>query len=204
MSQGKTRMKVCAGVRSRRMARTIPPTTLAEARVPNTGRGTLMWRRKAPPLNSRPVQSATVLVAFAGTGGRPTNSRAGKAMKLPPPATALSAPASTAAPKSSAAFGSVSSGIGKQSFGLPDVEPLCGISGYLACLEEGELLPPLGFRTGDAKLSRHGKSTVPDRGYQTLVSAADEWRIRCQGKGHDRWTRRQRRESVFASLFSKA
>src|SRR6185503_7245983 len=94
-----------------------------------------MWPRKAPPLNSKPVQSATVLVAFAGTGGRPVNNRAGNAMKLPPPATAFNAPASTAEVKSSAAFGRVSSGIGKFSFGVRDVRaPLCVISRHFALL----------------------------------------------------------------------
>ena len=39
-----------------------------------------------------PTQSATVLVALAAIGATPLNSRAGKAIKLPPPATALSAP----------------------------------------------------------------------------------------------------------------
>ena len=38
-----------------------------------------------------------MLVAFAGTGGTPVNSNAGNAMKLPPPATAFSAPPSRAA-----------------------------------------------------------------------------------------------------------
>ena len=39
-----------------------------------------------------PVHIATVLVAFAGIGGIPVSSNAGKAMKLPPPAMAFSAP----------------------------------------------------------------------------------------------------------------
>ena len=38
-----------------------------------------------------PSQSASVLVAFAGTGGTPVKSKVGNDMKLPPPATALSA-----------------------------------------------------------------------------------------------------------------
>jgi len=46
-----------------------------------------------------PTQSATVLVAFAAMGATPVNIRAGKAMKLPPPATALSAPPSAPAKK---------------------------------------------------------------------------------------------------------
>ena len=46
-----------------------------------------------------PTQSATVLVALAAMGATPLNRSAGKAMKLPPPATALSAPPSTPATK---------------------------------------------------------------------------------------------------------
>src|SRR5260370_15224338 len=48
--------------------------------------------RYAPELAVTPTQSATVLVALAAMGATPLNIRAGKAMKLPPPATALSAP----------------------------------------------------------------------------------------------------------------
>src|SRR5271169_1172622 len=48
--------------------------------------------RYAPELAVVPTQSATVLVALDAMGATPLNSRAGKAMKLPPPATALSAP----------------------------------------------------------------------------------------------------------------
>lgn len=46
-----------------------------------------------------PVHSATVLVALAGMGGTPVNNSAGKPMKLPPPATAFSAPPRMAARK---------------------------------------------------------------------------------------------------------
>src|SRR5207244_4856933 len=46
----------------------------------------------APLLAVTPVQMASVLVAFAGIGGTPVKSSAGNEMKLPPPATALSAP----------------------------------------------------------------------------------------------------------------
>src|SRR5215469_6388042 len=44
-----------------------------------------------------PGQRATVLLAFAFTGGMPRNSNVGKETKLPPPATALIAPARSAA-----------------------------------------------------------------------------------------------------------
>ena len=42
--------------------------------------------------------------AFAGMGGTPVNSNAGNAIKLPPPATAFSAPPSRAAKNSRTAF----------------------------------------------------------------------------------------------------
>src|ERR1051326_5654356 len=45
-----------------------------------------------------------VLVALALMGGMPAKSRAGNAMKPPPPATELSAPAKTAAENSSTAW----------------------------------------------------------------------------------------------------
>jgi hypothetical protein len=48
-------------------------------------------------------QSAQVVVAFALTAGIPAKRSDGKTMKLPPPATALSAPPSAPAPKRSAA-----------------------------------------------------------------------------------------------------
>src|SRR5271168_2148920 len=44
-----------------------------------------------------PGQTAAVFVAFAGIGGIPTNSSAGKERKLPPPATELITPAKKAA-----------------------------------------------------------------------------------------------------------
>ena len=44
-----------------------------------------------------PGQTAAVFVAFAAIGGMPVKIRAGKVMKLPPPATELIVPASTAA-----------------------------------------------------------------------------------------------------------
>src|SRR5579862_825696 len=51
-------------------------------------------------LASDPGHRAIVLVAFAGTGGTPAKRSAGKATKLPPPATELMAPPIAAAPKS--------------------------------------------------------------------------------------------------------
>lgn len=100
ISQGSTRMNVCAGVRIRSIAPRIPPSTLTANRARITRFPALRWLRKAPPLKTRPVQRATVFVAFAGTGGTPLNRRAGKAIKLPPPATAFRAPPSRAAKNS--------------------------------------------------------------------------------------------------------
>src|SRR5277367_4662396 len=57
-----------------------------------TRRGMFSFMRYAPPLAVVPTQRASVLVALAGTGGTPVKSNAGKATKLPPPATALIAP----------------------------------------------------------------------------------------------------------------
>jgi len=50
------------------------------------------WLRYAPPLALVPTHRANVLVALARIGGTPVNKSAGNATKLPPPATALSAP----------------------------------------------------------------------------------------------------------------
>src|SRR5262249_61190838 len=72
--------------------------------LPATG-GTMPARaqwsrfRYAPPLAAAPVHNAIVFVALAGIGGTPVNNNAGNAMKLPPPATELSAPPSNPATK---------------------------------------------------------------------------------------------------------
>ena len=84
-----------------------PPITLATIMGSSTRRETLKRRRYAPPLAATPTHNANVLVAFAGTGGTPVNNKAGKLMKLPPPATALMAPASAPAKKRSRACGMV-------------------------------------------------------------------------------------------------
>src|SRR5271157_1214057 len=91
-SQGKTFKKVCAGVLIRRIAPAKPPITLVTSSGIITRRGMFNFMRYAPPLAVVPTQSASVLVALAGTGGTPVNSSAGNATKLPPPATALIAP----------------------------------------------------------------------------------------------------------------
>ena len=50
---------------------------------------------KVPPMN--PGHRATVLVTFAATGGIPSAVITGKEISVPPPATALTAPAASAA-----------------------------------------------------------------------------------------------------------
>ena len=85
-------MKVCAGVFSSRNAPIRPPTKLVTSRGTITRLGTSSRLRYAPPLAVTPVHKAMVLVALAGIGGTPVKSRAGKDTKLPPPATAFSAP----------------------------------------------------------------------------------------------------------------
>ncbi len=81
-----------AGVFSRSTAPAAPPSKLVAISGIITRRGTSSRLRYAPPLAVTPVQRASVLVAFAGIGGTPVKSSAGNEMKLPPPATALSAP----------------------------------------------------------------------------------------------------------------
>jgi hypothetical protein len=80
---------------------------LATSSGMRTRRATLNRLRYAPPLPSAAVHNAIVFVAFAGIGGTPVNSNAGKAMKLPPPATEFSAPPSTPATNSTMAYSSV-------------------------------------------------------------------------------------------------
>src|ERR1700740_704004 len=91
-SQGSTRRNVCGGVLMRSTAPVRPPTMLVTISGIITRLEISRCLRYAPPLAVTPIQSASVLVALAATGPTPVNSSAGKAMKLPPPATALSAP----------------------------------------------------------------------------------------------------------------
>src|SRR5215831_3698657 len=90
--QGRTRMNVWAGVFSSRYAPARPPSKLTLNNGIMTRRGTSRRLRYAPPLAAAAVHNAIVLVALAGMGGTPVHNSAGKAMKLPPPATELSAP----------------------------------------------------------------------------------------------------------------
>src|SRR5207245_6173651 len=99
MSQGRRRMKVCAGVLNSKYAPLSPPTTLVTMRGTITRRDMLRRLRYAPPLAVVPTHSATVLLAFAAIGGTPVKSNAGNATKLAPPAPAFSTPPNTPANK---------------------------------------------------------------------------------------------------------
>src|SRR5258708_1351553 len=106
-SQGSTRRNVCGGVLMRSNAPARPPTMLVAISGIITRLEMSRCLRYAPPLAVTPIQSASVLVALAATGPTPVNSSAGKAMKLPPPATALSAPPKTPAANRKMACGRV-------------------------------------------------------------------------------------------------
>src|ERR1700737_2293561 len=106
-SQGSTRRKVCAGVLMRSTAPARPPTTLVAISGISTRFEILRCLRYAPPLAVTPTQSASVLVALAATGPTPVKRSAGNATKLPPPATALSAPPTTPAANRKMACGRV-------------------------------------------------------------------------------------------------
>jgi len=75
----------------------MAPITLVSASGIMTRREISRCFQYAPVLAVVPTHSATVLVALAVMGATPLNIRAGKAMKLPPPATAFSAPPRAAA-----------------------------------------------------------------------------------------------------------
>src|SRR6266404_6242944 len=105
--QGSTRRKVFGGVLMRSNAPSKPPTMLVAISGIITRFEILRCLRYAPPLAVTPTQSASVFVALAATGPTPVNSSAGKATKLPPPATALSAPPKTPAANRKMACGRV-------------------------------------------------------------------------------------------------
>src|ERR1700730_7479882 len=106
-NQGSTRRNVWGGVLMRSIAPARPPTMLVAIKGIITRFEILRCLRYAPPLAVTPTQSASVLVALAATGPTPVNKSAGNAMKLPPPATALSAPPKTPAPNRKIACGRV-------------------------------------------------------------------------------------------------
>src|SRR6266852_6350656 len=108
-SHGSTRKNVCGGVLMSRTAPASPPAILVAMSGTITRREMLRCLRYAPPLAVTPNHSASVFVAFAATGATPVNSNTGNAMKLPPPATALSAPPKTPAANRKIACGRVKS-----------------------------------------------------------------------------------------------
>src|SRR5437016_5400655 len=90
------RAKVGDGVAISNHAPTAPPTTLI---APNLIRMVELFSSslrypKSPP--NSPGQSATVLVAFAILGSRPSQISTGKVIRVPPPAIELIAPATKA------------------------------------------------------------------------------------------------------------
>ena len=87
----------------------MPPITLVTASGIITRRERSRCLRYAPELAVTPTHSATVFVAFAEIGATPLNSSAGNAIKLPPPATAFSAP-----PRAPAQNRKMTVGSGKQ------------------------------------------------------------------------------------------
>src|SRR5579859_300941 len=106
-SQGSTRRNVCGGVLISSSAPARPPAMLVAISGIITRLEILRCLRYAPPLAVTPTHSASVLVALAATGPTPVNSKAGNAIKLPPPATALSAPPNTPAANRNMACGRV-------------------------------------------------------------------------------------------------
>jgi len=86
------------GVRSKMIAPAMLPPVLATNMRTSVPRGTSISERKEPVEASEPSHIATLLVAFAGIGATPDARIAGNEMKLPPPAPALIALATNAAP----------------------------------------------------------------------------------------------------------
>src|SRR5258708_7223820 len=98
--QGISCWKVDCEVRSSKTAPSTPPTRLVLTSTTTSTRSCAASSlRYAPTLASEPGQSATVLVALAWMGKTPVKISEGNVMKLPPPATELSAPPTTAVMK---------------------------------------------------------------------------------------------------------
>ena len=74
-----------------------PPKTLTGTKRPSQGLIEVKCSRKPKMLPAVPIISATVLVAFATTGGVPKNNSTGKVRMVPPPAMELIMPAMAAA-----------------------------------------------------------------------------------------------------------
>ena len=81
----------------RRSAPTAPPTTLVMPSRTRMGRLLSISRRKPQSPPNSPGHSATVLVAFATFGSRPSQSSTGKVTSVPPPAIEFIIPATKAA-----------------------------------------------------------------------------------------------------------
>src|SRR5271166_714227 len=98
ISHGTSHTKIVVGVLSSTHAPPIPPMMHVTSSGAIIGHDNLLnCCRYAPMLATCPGHSATVLVAFANFAGTPINISVGKLTKLPPPATALMAPATNAA-----------------------------------------------------------------------------------------------------------
>ena len=98
ISHGTSRRKVVCGVLSSVQPPRMPPSSAVMSSGIMVFRDSLSnCRRYALMLATCPGHRATVFVTLAFTGGMPTNSKVGNETKLPPPATALIAPASRAA-----------------------------------------------------------------------------------------------------------
>src|SRR3989442_7599659 len=94
--KGTIRANVNDGVRISNQAPTAPPTMLIKpSRTSNTELSASSRRKpNSPPKN--PGQSATVFVAFATLGLRPSHINKGKEMSVPPPAIEFMPPATQA------------------------------------------------------------------------------------------------------------
>ena len=93
------------------MAPATPPMAPAGSRANSRRRCPIRSSDCANVAPRYPGQSATVLVTLAATAGTPTAMSIGKVMSVPPPARAFTAPATTAARKTSANSGPVTTSV---------------------------------------------------------------------------------------------
>ena len=92
-------LKVLEGVFIKSKAPTRAPSTEEKNRGRNASFDSLSLSLKPKAPVRDPTQRATVLLMFATTGSRPSQTREGKVIRVPPPATAFMAPAHTEAKK---------------------------------------------------------------------------------------------------------
>src|SRR5262245_36339601 len=99
MSHGTSHSKTCDGVRSSSQPPAYPPRI--DGMLPQTTQGPSPCSSRRKPYSAAmdPGDSETVLVALARIGGRPSQTSSGKVISEPPPAMALTAPATVAAAK---------------------------------------------------------------------------------------------------------